>query len=108
MTDTFNVQLEWSGPDQMYAAVLVRDGEPWVLNGALVGMGHTPGEAIDDLTGIACHLVIHGENYLTSQSLSAADRAWLFGLLPYWPDLNDEMYAAVQAARQIPPEVTTT
>jgi hypothetical protein len=26
-------------PDCMWAAVLVRDGEPWFLDGALVGMG---------------------------------------------------------------------
>jgi hypothetical protein len=95
----FAVEIQWHAPDLVYAAALLRDGQPWILGGALVGMGGTPGAAVDDLAGIGRHLVIEGENMLTGGPISLADREWLFNLLDPGPDLNDDMYAALQAAR---------
>ena len=77
----FIVQVEWSHDDQAFAAALVRDGEPWYLDGALVGMGTTREQAVTDLTGIARHLVITGANYLTSGPLPVPDRRWLLAVL---------------------------
>ena len=94
----FTVQVQWHAPDQVFAAAFVRDGQPWFLGGALVGMGSTRGAAVDNLVGTARHLVIHGENYLTSQPLSLPDREWLFSLLDHG-DSDVQMYAALQAAR---------
>lgn len=94
------VRIQWHSPDLAFAAGLVRDGEPWILDGALVGMGWTPGEAVSELVGAARYLVIHGKNYMTREPLSLADREWLFSLLDNDPDQEDEMYAAIAAARR--------
>lgn len=101
---SFNVQVEWHSPDQVHAAALVRDGQPWLLGGALVGMGSTPGKAVDELAGAARHLVIHGRNYLTTEPLSLADREWLFALLAAAGlERDDEMHAAIRVAREEAP-----
>jgi hypothetical protein len=97
---SFTVQVDYSGPDHAFAAVLIRDGEPWFLDGALVGMGSTPGKAVDKLTGAARYLVIYGHNYLTRDPLLLADREWLYSLLTPGLEQGDEMYAAIHAARQ--------
>ena len=95
-----NVQIQWHSPDQAHFAVLMRDGVPWYLDGALTGSGETPGAAVDQLIGEAIHLVIFGENFLCAAPLSLADRIWLFKLLdtriPF--DKNEEMYSAIRQA----------
>lgn len=93
------VRVEWHQPDASWSAVLLREGRPWFLDGALVGMGDTPGEAVENLVELAKHLVIHGENFLIDWPLSLADREWLFRLLEPG-DENDEMYGALRAARE--------
>jgi hypothetical protein len=94
----FTVEVQWHADAQMFAAAFLRGGQPWFLDGALVGMGSTRGGAVDNLAGIAGQLVIHGENYLTSQPLSLPDREWLFAVVDHGA-ANIEMYAALQAAR---------
>lgn len=89
----FVVKVEWHSPDAAFAAVFLRDGKPWFLNGALVGMGSTRATAIDDLCGIARHLVIEGSNFLTEGELLLADREWLFRVLA---PADDEMCAAMR------------
>jgi hypothetical protein len=96
----FDVRVEWHAPDVAFAAVFLRDGQPWFLDGALVGMAGSRGGAVDDLVGIARHLVTHGENFLTDMPLSLPDREWLFGLLDAGPDPHDEMYSAIRQARE--------
>jgi hypothetical protein len=93
------VSVGWSQDDLSFAAVLLRDGKPWYLNGALVGMGSTREAALTDLLGIARHLVMHGENFLLPGLLPLADREWLFSLLDSGPS-DDEMYAALRTARE--------
>lgn len=105
MPDTdnnINVQIQWHTPDQQHFAVLMRDGEPWYLDGALVGSGATPGAAVDQLIGEAIHLVTVGENFLTPAPISLADRIWLFVLLDTKVDFdkNEEMYAAIRSANR--------
>lgn len=96
----FVVKVEWHSPASMFAAAFLRDGEPWTLDGALVGMGPTREAAITDLTGIALHLVIHGGNFLTGDAtLPLATREWLFRVLDQGPS-DDEMFAAMRAARE--------
>jgi hypothetical protein len=85
-----DIKLAWSSDDSAWCAVLVRDGEPWYLDGACVGMGRSPGEAVDDLLGIAGYLVEHGQNALTP-GIDPDDRDWLFRLL------DQGTAAAVQA-----------
>lgn len=94
------VRIQWHAPDFQFAAGLVRDGKPWILDGALVGMGYTPGQAVTELVGAARHLVIHGQNYLHPEPLPLADREWLFSLLDTDPDPGDPMYAAIAVARR--------
>lgn len=98
-----DVRIQWHSPDRLYAAIFIRDGEEWYLDGALVGMDSTPGGATDGLCEIAQHLVIHGENALTQGQIPLADRIWLFKLLDQGTfgndrDTNEEMYAAIRAA----------
>ena len=93
MNNNFDVRVQWHQPDQHFAAVLMRDGQEWYLNGALVGMGSTRGEAVEDLVGIAAYLVVHGINFLMAVKLPVADRLWLFELLdgrPMPPVGDDE------------------
>lgn len=89
--------VQWHSPDSCFAAVLVRDGKPWYLNGSAVGMGSTRGEAVDDLCGILQYLVIHGANFLTENPLPLHDRKWLFALLDPGSQ-DDEMYRALRDA----------
>ena len=95
----FTVKVEFHSPDAVFVAGFLRDGEPWILNGALVGMGGTREEAVTSLTGIARYLVLNGENFLTDAQLPLADRQWLFAVLDQGP-LDDEMYAALRAAQE--------
>ena len=95
-----NVKLQWHAAEQCHVAVLIRDGEPWFLDGALVGMGSTPGAAVDGLIYEAIHLVTEGENFLTRRPIALAHRIWLFKLLDGTIDFtrNEEMYTAIRAA----------
>ncbi len=78
----FIVQIEWHGPEVGYAAGVVRDGQPWVLGGALLGTGPTPGQATDNLARAA----------RAARPLSLAD---------------PQMHAAIQAARRRQPRPHT-
>lgn len=102
MTEKFTVEIEWSTGDQAFACALQRDGKPWLLGGALVGMGTTPGLAVTELAGAIRYLVIHGENYLTGAALTFPDRVWLASLIdPMAAD--DEMFSALRAAGEPTP-----
>jgi hypothetical protein len=95
-----DIRIEWHSPDQIYAAVFMRDGEPWYLEGALVGMDSPPGRAVDDLVELAQYLVIHGYNALTEVDVPLDDRKWLFKLLDDggdW-DTTQTMYTALRDA----------
>lgn len=94
----FTVQFQWHAPDAMFAAGILRDGQPWILNGALVGMGATREQALGDLVGTARQLVVEGQNFLTSAPLTLADREWLFAVLEPG-ERNDAMYRALREAR---------
>jgi hypothetical protein len=37
------VEIQYHSPDGVYAAGFLRDGEPWILDGACVGMAVHPG-----------------------------------------------------------------
>jgi hypothetical protein len=74
------VEIQWHQPDAAYAAGLVRRSEPWILGGALVGMGSTPAEAVTDLIGMAAYLLTHGSNALMVSPLTPVDLAWLASL----------------------------
>jgi len=93
-----DVKLQWHSPDRVFAAVLVRDGEPWYLNGALVGMSGDPGDAVAELIEQAIHMVTTGESLLMEGEIELADRIWLFKLLDQGSLANDTMYAAVRDA----------
>jgi hypothetical protein len=96
----FSLLVEWHLPDQVFAATFVRDGEPWHLDGALVGMGRSPELAVADLLGLADYLVLHGENFLTDGPIPLADRRWLFELLDQGNDTAaiQARYVAIRAA----------
>jgi hypothetical protein len=99
-----DVRFQYHSPDQAWAAIFLRDGAEWFLNGALVGMGSTLDEALTDLMGIAQHLVVHGENFLTEGQIPPGDREWLFHLLDRGllhqglASESDVMYAAMRQA----------
>jgi hypothetical protein len=98
-----DIKIQYHSPDQAFAAVFIRNGEPWYLDGALVGMASTPAQAVADLLDIAQHLVLQGENFLTQGAvISLEDRKWLFSLLDGWGDWNtlQEMYVAVRRAEE--------
>jgi hypothetical protein len=76
-----DISIQWHSPDAMWAAVFLRDGEPWHLDGALVGLGGTIPKAVDDLLRIADYLVRHGANFLTNGMITDDDRNWLYRLL---------------------------
>lgn len=80
MTD-IDIKIQWHSPDSMWAAVFMRDGEPWYLDGVLVGMGSTPDAAVEDLLHIADHLILFGENFLSNGQISHDARRWLFSLM---------------------------
>jgi len=92
-----DVRIEWHQPDYVYCAVLLRDGEPWFLDGALVGFGNTPAQAVDDLTRLARHLVVEGENFLTERPLTIEDRRWIWGQIDL-PQHDDECWRALREA----------
>ena len=97
----FDIRIEWSMDDQAHAAAFLRDGQPWFLDGALVGMGVTRAAALTDLCGIARYLVEHGTHFLMGgATLPLADREWLFRLLDTGADVDGrmEMYRALRAA----------
>jgi hypothetical protein len=95
------IEIQWHAPDMAFAAGFLRDGQPWILDGALVGMGATRGAAVDDLTSLARELVRTGENCLSDgQVLPLTDRRWLFDQIDPGPDLNDDLYAAMRHAEE--------
>jgi hypothetical protein len=94
---SFDVRIEYHSPDRAWAAVFIRDGEPWYLDGALVGMSGAPASAVAELVGQAQHLVLHGENFLTEGQIPLEDRKWLFSLLDLTTE-DDEMYLAIRNA----------
>lgn len=94
--NNLDIRIQWHSTDSVWAAVFLRDGEPWFLEGALVGMGSTRGEAVTDLCEIAKYLVTHGANFLSEYMVSVEDRVWLFDKLDFG-DTDDEMYKAIRA-----------
>jgi hypothetical protein len=95
-----DLRVEWSGDDGAWAAVFIRDGQPWWLDGTLVGMESTPAKAVEDLLGVARHLVIEGSNFLMEPAkLDAKDRRWLFNLTDVGVS-DDLAYAAVRNAEE--------
>jgi hypothetical protein len=97
MTEDMDIRLQYHSPDEAWAATFVRDGEPWFLDGALVGMGSEPSEAVRELTGIAVYLVVHGGNFLTVEPISDVDHEWLREMLAPLGELS------VWLARQYQP-----
>jgi hypothetical protein len=95
-----DIRIQWHSPDQVYAAVLVRDGQEWYLDGALVGMASAPWDAVHALMEQAQVLVLQGENFLTDGPISLEDRIWLFKLLDQGSvhNVNEQMYAAIRTA----------
>jgi hypothetical protein len=75
------IRLEYDNAEEGWVAVFVRDGEPWIMDGALVGMGTDPASAVENLTGLSMWLIAHGENFLTKGQIDPADRLWLRTLL---------------------------
>jgi hypothetical protein len=96
-----DLRVEWSGDDGAWAAVFIRDGQPWWLDGALMGMAATPPKALEELLGVARHLVVEGSNFLMQDKppLSAADRRWLFNLTDVGVS-DDVAYQAVRNAEE--------
>lgn len=93
-----DIRIEYHQPDDAWAAVFIRDGEPWFLDGALVGMGDVPSEAVWDLIAESHFLVVHGHNFVLD-NLSLVDRLWLFKLLDahhHTPEENQERYQAMR------------
>jgi hypothetical protein len=95
-----DVKIQWHAPDACYAAVFMREGEPWYLGGALVGMGSNPGRAVMELCELAEQLVVHGENFLTDDPLSVPDRRWLFEMLDRGSAREHEMFVALKEAER--------
>jgi hypothetical protein len=96
-----DIKLQWHSPEEMFAAIFMRDGKEWYLDGALVGLDGDPGDAVKDLIELAIHLVTEGENFLTNGPISLEDRVWLFKLLDQGTiAASDEskMYLAIRYA----------
>jgi hypothetical protein len=96
----FTVQVQWHSPDRVYAAGFLRDGEPWILDGALVGMGSSRSAAVAELEAAARHLALRGGNFMTGGQIEPADREWLFAMLaagPFDEELDDARAAARKA-----------
>jgi hypothetical protein len=87
-TQDLDVRIQWHQPNAMFVAVLLRNGVPWYLDGALVGMGTTRDRAVEDLYEVANYLVIEGENAMTMGPISREDREWLFKLLDKGNDVH--------------------
>lgn len=100
-TGELDLRVEWSGDNGCWAAVFVRDGKPWYLDGALVGMEATPAKALEELLALARHLVVEGSNFLRQDRppLSAKDRRWLFDLTDVGVS-DDLAYQAVRNAEE--------
>jgi hypothetical protein len=95
------IEVQWHSPDWAFAAGFLRDGTPWLLDGALVGMGPTRGAAVENLVGIARELVITGENFMTSGQVPVADRRWLFEQIDGdAPDFSEEAVTALRQAEE--------
>lgn len=94
-----DIKIQWHTSDTAWVAVFMRDGEPWYLDGALVGMGFTIDEAVAELIGIAHGLVVTGENFLTESVITLEDRTWLFKLLDRGNEV-DKIQARYEAIRQ--------
>jgi hypothetical protein len=98
-----DIKVQWHAPDNLFAAVLVRDGEPWFLEGMLVGQDATPGAAVADLLDQAGYLVEHGHNFMGG--IADGDRAWLGRLLDQgndWAGMERRYAALRQAGIQLP------
>ena len=95
----FDTRIQWHAPDGAFAAVLIRDGSPWFLDGALVGMGSTRSEAIQDLERLAWFLIVNGSNGLMDAPLEPADRSWLLDLLE--PGAEPDLVRSVRNLIQI-------
>jgi hypothetical protein len=78
---TLDIRIEWHQPDQHWFAGFMRDGQSFILDGALVGNGPSPEEAVEDLMDLASALVVDGENELSSGPIDLGQRTWLFKLL---------------------------
>lgn len=93
-----DVKIQWDGYEQAWVAMFMRDGEPWFLGGALVGMDTTPQGAVQELLAVADHLVVEGHNFLTEGPIESADRQWLFRLLDRGNDAEAQgrRYAAAR------------
>jgi hypothetical protein len=73
--------------------------QSYLLNGALVGTGPSPGTAVSSLLAIANALVIEGENGLTDGPIDLVDRVWLFKVLDTEALSGHEArYAAIRKA----------
>ena len=95
--EDLNIRCQWHSPDRLWAAVFVRDGEEWYLEGALVGMGKDPAEAVEDLWFHAEEFVFDGYNPLHPEKIPVEDRIWLFKFYDY-RGASDHMYAAIREA----------
>lgn len=99
-------EVQWHAENNWFYAAFWRDGQPWVLNGALTGMGSSWWAAVHDLHRTAVYLVTEGENRLTNGVIPVADRRWLFNQLDPGLMCNEEsdaMHAALRAAEQAGP-----
>jgi hypothetical protein len=96
----FDVRIQWHEPAARFAAVLLRDGQPWPLRGALVGMGTTRDAAVADLAGIGRHLVVHGANELSGGPIGAEDRQWLACVLDSGAAMDQPVFRAAWEAAQ--------
>jgi hypothetical protein len=94
---TLDIRIEWGTDDRYWFAGFMRDGESFVLDGALTGAGATPDRAVKSLLEIADYLVRNGENGMTNGPISVADRTWLFKLLdnPHLVGSNQARYQAM-------------
>jgi hypothetical protein len=96
-------KLQWHSPEFCWACVVMRDGEPWYLDGALVGLGATPAAAVAEWTELAEYLVIYGQNFLCDSPLSLEDRKWLFNMIDLGSAQSNEMFVALHQAEQAEP-----
>jgi hypothetical protein len=94
-----DIRIEYHRPDSYWFAGFLRNGESFILNGALVGTGPAPDQAVGDLIEQASFLVINGENDLIFGPIDIVDRIWLFKVLDQVLDHDQEArYAAMRQA----------